>query len=144
MSNAAIARDLSHATIFAMPIPTRPDEMLVDERLLIGDAQDCGAPMLPTRVFTFIVTAAREIRVVRPGGRVIFHTPNELGYTTLLALVTPEFAKERLVQLFEGRPKEDRFRTYYRVDSERKAGDELYPVASFVARRQERQGASCG
>ena len=66
-------------------------------------------------------SALREIyRVLRPGGRVIFHTPNELGYTTLLARATPEFAKGKLVQLFEGRPEEDRFRTYYRANSERK------------------------
>jgi SAM-dependent methyltransferase len=58
-------------------------------------------------------------RVLRPGGRVIFHTPNKLGYTTLLARATPEFVKGRLVRLFEGRAEEDRFRTYYRVNSER-------------------------
>jgi SAM-dependent methyltransferase len=79
--------------------------------------------------------ALREIhRVLRPGGRVIFHTPNELGYTTLLARATPEFAKGKLVQLFEGRPDEDRFRTYYRANSERKVRM-LAAQTGFTVRR---------
>jgi ubiquinone/menaquinone biosynthesis C-methylase UbiE len=79
--------------------------------------------------------ALREIhRVLRPRGRVIFHTPNELGYTTLLARATPEFAKGKLVQLVEGRPEEDRFRTYYRVNSERKVRM-LATQTGFTVRR---------
>jgi len=59
---------------------------------------------------------AEVCRVLKPGGRFLFHTPNLYGYTTVLARLTPEFMKKKLVRLVEGREEQDVFRTYYRAN----------------------------
>lgn len=60
----------------------------------------------------------REVRrVLRPGGRFLFHTPNRRGHPTILARLMPEWLKALGVALLEGRAEEDRFRTYYRANS---------------------------
>lgn len=58
-------------------------------------------------------------RVLRPGGRFIFHTPNRRGHYVRLARLVPEVVKSLGVWLLEGRRPDDRFRTYYRANSER-------------------------
>jgi len=61
----------------------------------------------------------REVhRVLRPGGVFLFHTPNASGYTTVSARLIPEFLKARLIQLLDGRPPEDVFKTHYRANTE--------------------------
>jgi SAM-dependent methyltransferase len=69
----------------------------------------------------------REIsRILKKGGRLIFHTPNKHGYTTFLARILPEFVKSSLVYLLQGRKEEDVFPAYYRINSRyeiTKAGD---------------------
>jgi SAM-dependent methyltransferase len=61
----------------------------------------------------------REIaRVLRPGGLLVFHTPNVRGYATVLARLIPEFVKKQLVWLLERRKSEDVYPTYYRANSE--------------------------
>ena len=61
----------------------------------------------------------REItRVLAPGGRVVFHTPNAVGYTTVLARMVPEVAKKRVVRFLDGRVPEDVFPTFYRANTE--------------------------
>ncbi len=61
----------------------------------------------------------REVRrVLRPGGRFVFHTPNRRGHATILARLMPEWLKALGVALLEGRAEEDRFRTYYRANSQ--------------------------
>lgn len=63
----------------------------------------------------------REIwRVLRPGGSFLFHTPNAFSYTTVLARMIPDAPKSRLANLLDGRPGGDVWKTYYRVNSERK------------------------
>ncbi len=60
----------------------------------------------------------REVRrVLRPGGRFVFHTPNRRGHATILARLMPDWVKALGVALLEGRAEEDRFRTYYRANS---------------------------
>ncbi len=60
----------------------------------------------------------REInRVLKPGGLFVFHTPNNLGYTTLLARAIPEAFKTHLISYLQGRKEEDVFPTYYRANS---------------------------
>src|SRR5438132_245254 len=43
-------------------------------------------------------------RILRPGGLFIFHTPNALGYSTVLGRLLPERAKLFLIRVLEGRP----------------------------------------
>jgi len=59
-------------------------------------------------------------RILRPGGLFLFHTPNALGYTTLIARLLPDFVKLKLVPFLQDRPAEDVFPTYYRFNSIRK------------------------
>ena len=60
----------------------------------------------------------REIgRVLAPGGRLIFHTPNKYGYVTVLAKAIPESLKSRLVYLLHQRKEEDVFPAFYKIKS---------------------------
>lgn len=56
-------------------------------------------------------------RILKPGGRLIFHTPNALSYSTLGARLIPERLKDRAVYLLQGREEEDVFPTFYRINS---------------------------
>lgn len=55
-------------------------------------------------------------RVLRPGGRFVFHTPNYRGYPTALARLVPDRLRAVAQRLIEGRPSEDRFPTFYRAN----------------------------
>jgi ubiquinone/menaquinone biosynthesis C-methylase UbiE len=59
-------------------------------------------------------------RVMEPNGYLIIHTPNKLSYRCLLAIMTPQWLKLKLIKFFEDRDGQDVFETYYRVNSERK------------------------
>jgi SAM-dependent methyltransferase len=56
-------------------------------------------------------------RILRPGGRFIFHTPNYFYYLIFIASLTPEWLKGRLVWLLERRREEDRFKTFYKLNT---------------------------
>lgn len=56
-------------------------------------------------------------RALKPGGCLIFHTPNMWGYTTVMSRVIPESLKAWLIKLLENRDEDDVFRTYYRINS---------------------------
>jgi ubiquinone/menaquinone biosynthesis C-methylase UbiE len=58
-------------------------------------------------------------RILKPGGILILHTPNVLGYNTLMARFIPEFIKSRVIQALQDRKEEDVFPTYYRLNSTR-------------------------
>ncbi len=72
-------------------------------------------------VFEHLRAPAEQIneifRVLKPGGQLIFHTPNVLGYTTILARLTPSAIKDGLISLLQKREKEDVFPTFYRMNS---------------------------
>lgn len=60
----------------------------------------------------------REVRrILRPGARFIFHTPNARGYVTALARRVPARLKTRLIDWLEDRREEDVFETHYRANT---------------------------
>lgn len=58
-------------------------------------------------------------RVMKPAGRFLFHTPNTLGYSTVLARLVPDGMKRPLIRAIEGRWSRDVFPTHYRANSRR-------------------------
>ncbi len=60
-------------------------------------------------------------RVLSRNGKLIFHTPNNIGYGILISKVigkiTPVFVKHKLAHYLQGREEEDIFPTYYRINS---------------------------
>ena len=65
-------------------------------------------------------TQFREIaRILKPDGVFILHTPNRLGYSTMIARMIPERMKKRLVHLLQARESGDVFRTFYRANTTR-------------------------
>lgn len=56
-------------------------------------------------------------RVLRPGGKFIFHTPNYLVWTIQLASRIPDGVKKRLIRILEARREEDVFPTFYRMNT---------------------------
>lgn len=52
-------------------------------------------------------------RVLRPGGRLVFHTPNRDSWFIRIAARTPEWLKHALIPILEGRRLEDVFPTHY-------------------------------
>lgn len=56
-------------------------------------------------------------RVVRPGGRIIFITPNADGFPTLLTRWFPDVLKRWGARLLEGRAGQDVFPAFYRLNT---------------------------
>jgi SAM-dependent methyltransferase len=56
-------------------------------------------------------------RVLKPGGTLLFHTPNALSYGARAGKLIPEPIKDKIVWLLQGRKPEDIFPTYYRINS---------------------------
>lgn len=65
------------------------------------------------------VLFAEVRRVLRPGGRFLFHTPNFLGYASLLAACFPQRVKNKLAAWLHGRREEDVYPTFYKINTER-------------------------
>ena len=56
-------------------------------------------------------------RLLEPGGFFIFHTPNFRNYQFKLAALVPQFIKNKIVWLLEGRKEEDVFPTVYAINT---------------------------
>ena len=66
------------------------------------------------------VAALREIRrMLKPGGRFIFHTPNFRSVYVFPGVMIPQKLKNRLIRLFESREEHDAFPTLYRMNTPR-------------------------
>jgi ubiquinone/menaquinone biosynthesis C-methylase UbiE len=63
------------------------------------------------------------LRILKPGGLLIFHTPNVHSYTVVLAKTIPAKLKDKLVYILEGRREVDVFPTYYRFNSFKRIGE---------------------
>ncbi len=81
-------------------------------------------------------------RVLRPGGRFLFHTPNYLFWLTFLAYLTPDAIKKPIVWRLEGRHADDVFPTRYTMNTTwriarlaREAGFELAELNMIGASR---------
>jgi SAM-dependent methyltransferase len=59
-------------------------------------------------------------RVLRPGGKFAFHTPNYLYYLIAIASWTPDWLKKWLILRLERRPAVDVFPAFYRINTERR------------------------
>jgi SAM-dependent methyltransferase len=59
-------------------------------------------------------------RVLRPGGKFAFHTPNYLYYLIWIASWVPESLKKWLILKLERRPAADVFPAFYRINTERR------------------------
>jgi SAM-dependent methyltransferase len=60
----------------------------------------------------------RELRrVLRPGGHLIFHTPNARAFPTVVTRLMPDTIKQRAAYVLDGRDSKDVFPTYYRANS---------------------------
>ena len=75
------------------------------------------------------------MRILKPGGHVVFLTANAWDYATLIARLTPNRWHPRIVARVEGRLESDVFPTRYRTNSRRAvrrlAGDAGFQVEDF-------------
>jgi ubiquinone/menaquinone biosynthesis C-methylase UbiE len=70
----------------------------------------------------------REVnRILRPGGLFIFHTPNALGYFTIVNTIakrlTPQKFRTGLTYLLDGRKESDIFETHYKANTRKRIGE---------------------
>jgi SAM-dependent methyltransferase len=72
-------------------------------------------------------------RVLRPGGRLIFHTPNRLAPFTRLTERSPQWLKHLMIRLLENRDESDVFPTHYRLNRE----EQIHAAASAAGLRVE-------
>jgi len=87
-------------------LPFREESFdLVTANMVVEHVTDC--PAFLSDIF----------RVLKPGGRLVFHTPNYRHYLVYIASWVPEAIKGRVVWLLERRREEDRFVTHYRMNT---------------------------
>jgi ubiquinone/menaquinone biosynthesis C-methylase UbiE len=73
----------------------------------------------------------REIRrVLKPGGKFIFHTPNYRFYGIAIASWIPDALKTRVIRLLERRDEKDIFHTYYQANTVEQA-ESILRAAGF-------------
>lgn len=60
---------------------------------------------------------AEVFRVLRPGGKYIFLTPNRYDYASIIATLVPNRLHGKIVRVTEGRNEIDTFPTFYRSNS---------------------------
>ena len=56
-------------------------------------------------------------RVLKPGGRFLFHTPNAVSYFCVMRRLVPSGLNKHLVRLLDGRPVEDVFPVQYKSNT---------------------------
>ncbi len=107
------------------------DERIKDHRLLTYRVEGLGG-RLPFRDASFDLVTANMVvehietpgkfladigRVLRPGGRFLFHTPNILFWVTFLAYLIPDAVKKPIIWKLEQRHADDVFPTRYTLNT---------------------------
>jgi len=109
------------------------DPLAVDEPSVPGATMiSATAEDIPYQDSTFNIVLSRSVfehlktpdaafveigRVLKPGGRLVFLTPNKYDYVSLLARVVPFSLHAVILRSLEGRKEEDAFPVYYRANS---------------------------
>jgi SAM-dependent methyltransferase len=75
------------------------------------------ANMVAEHVENPMLFACEVHRVLAPGGKFIFHTPNYWNPAVLTASLLPNRLVRRVASYLDGRPHEDIFPTYYRMNT---------------------------
>jgi SAM-dependent methyltransferase len=73
-------------------------------------------------------------RVLKPGGRFLFHTPNAFSYFCLMRRLVPSRLNKHLVRLLDGRPEEDVFPVQYKSNTAGRIND-LARLTGFRVKR---------
>jgi len=124
-AEAALANRAGRLSGVDLDVPSLVDNTTVTDRIKASSLalpfRDASfdlvtANMVMEHILDPVAQFAEAFRVLRPGGRFIFHTPNERAYTTRLARALPEWIKAPAISLLEGRAAEDVFPTYYRAN----------------------------
>ena len=90
----------------AARLPFRDDTFdLVTSNMVFEHLDETQAPL------------AEILRVLKPGGALIFHTPNTLGYSTVLARLIPRVVKARLIYFLQRRTGDDVFPAFYLMNT---------------------------
>lgn len=125
--------------------PVVPEDGADVGRLLRGDA--CAMPAIADAsvdlaysrsVMEHVEDPARALaeihRVLKPGGRYLFLTPNKWDYASVIARLVPNRWHPKLVLWTSGRAEEDTFPTFYRANAR---GDiqQLAAVTGFTLER---------
>jgi ubiquinone/menaquinone biosynthesis C-methylase UbiE len=56
-------------------------------------------------------------RILKPNGKLIFHTPNYFSYSAIIAKLIPGRIKKKIILILEGREEPDVFSTFYKINS---------------------------
>jgi len=80
-----------------------------------------------------VAVLAEVHRVLRPGGRFVFHTPNSECFAMRVGSWLPQAAKNLLIRVTEARQEHDVFKTFYRMNTAA-AVTSLSTAAGFEAR----------
>lgn len=69
-------------------------------------------------------------RILKPEGIFVLHTPNALGYTTIMGKLISGILKNKLIYHFDGRKEEDVFDTYYMANTKKRINN-LAKITGF-------------
>lgn len=77
----------------------------------------CSCNMVMEHVKDPVAALSETYRILDEGGILLFHTPNFWNYQSFLASLMPQFIKNRLVWLLEGRGSNDIFPAAYKINT---------------------------
>ena len=78
------------------------------------------------------VQLAEIRRILKPGGLLIFATPNARGYITTISKLFPDGIKKMLVKAIEDRNEEDVFPAHYRINTDEDIRDHAFHAGFII------------